>query len=94
MRVRWNAVLGVAALVSMLAVLATIAVDHTTSLLKSGHSVKAALVSGYDRAFLGGAILAVGRIVAALALPRKPAAVATVEVVADESLATGSLVAE
>jgi EmrB/QacA subfamily drug resistance transporter len=77
-----------------LAVLATIAVDHTTSLLKSGHATKAALVSGYDRAFLGGAILAVGCILAALALPRKPATVATTEVVADDSLPAGSLVAE
>jgi EmrB/QacA subfamily drug resistance transporter len=77
-----------------LAVLATVAVDHTTSLLKAGHAPKAALVSGYDRAFLGGAILAVGCIIAALALPRKPATVAATEVVADESLSTGTLVTE
>lgn len=75
-----------------LAVLATIAVDHTTSLLESGHATKAALVSGYDRAFLGGAILAVGCIIAALALPRRATPVATTEVAAEESLPTGSLV--
>jgi hypothetical protein len=77
-----------------LAVLATIAVDHTTSLLKSGHATKAALVSGYDRAFLGGAILAVGCIIAALMLPRQATTVATTEVVADEARSPGALVAE
>jgi EmrB/QacA subfamily drug resistance transporter len=78
-----------------LAVLATVAVDHTTSLLKDGHPAKSALVSGYDRAFFGGAILAVGCIIAALALPRRRAtAAATTEVVADGPVPSTSLVTE
>ncbi|MGF7235814.1 MAG: MFS transporter [Frankia sp.] len=61
-----------------LAVLATIAIDHTRALRLSGHAAKAAVVSGYSRAFAVSAGFAVvaGLIALALPTPGRPLPVA------------------
>jgi MFS family permease len=55
-----------------LAVLATLAANHTTSLLSGGATTSAALVSGYHVAFAGGAImLGLGAVLLAVGLRRR-----------------------
>ena len=54
-----------------LAILATVATEHTTSLVHH-ESVHAALTGGYDRAFLLGAVFAaLGAVAAAVLIPRR-----------------------
>jgi EmrB/QacA subfamily drug resistance transporter len=57
-----------------LAVLSTIAADHTQGLLSDGNGITSALLGGYHVAFLAGAIAIVAGIVLAMALlrPRDP----------------------
>ena len=56
-----------------LAVLGTIATDHTASLVAAGHSVPSALVEGYHLAFLIAAVCAgIGTVVAAVVLRPTP----------------------
>jgi hypothetical protein len=63
-----------------LAVLATVSTEHTKALLADGHSTASALNSGYHLAYLIGAVLVAGAIVAALTVIRSPAqAAATAE---------------
>jgi MFS family permease len=57
-----------------LAVLSTLATDHTKSLLSAGHAPVGALIGGYQLAFItGAALIGVGAVLAyALMRPRKP----------------------
>jgi MFS family permease len=57
-----------------LAVLSTVAANHTKGLLASDHGVTSALIGGYQLAFVAGAVVIAGGIVLAFALlrPRTP----------------------
>jgi MFS family permease len=63
-----------------LATLSALATAHTSSLLRSGHSVADSATQGYARALLGGAVLVLaGSVVAMLAPNARQAAVTTAE---------------
>lgn len=54
-----------------LAVLSTIAADHTQNLVADGHTMSSALISGYHLAFFtGAAVIGVGIVLALVLLPR------------------------
>jgi EmrB/QacA subfamily drug resistance transporter len=55
-----------------LAVLATLAVQRTTDMALAGHPASSALVAGYQRAFEGGAVVAVAASLSALVIPAFP----------------------
>ena len=62
-----------------LAALATIATDHTNTLVARHESLAAATTSGFDRAFLVGAFISLAGALLALTLPSRSTHVAAVE---------------
>ncbi|HST14701.1 MAG TPA: MFS transporter [Gaiellaceae bacterium] len=62
-----------------LATLSALATAHTTSLLRSGHSVADAATQGYARALLGGAVIVLAGSVVAMLAPNARQAAATAE---------------
>ncbi len=69
-----------------LAVLGTIATDHSKALAKSGHSLPAALTGGYHLAYIVGAVFVALGILASFLLLRPPAAGQRQEVEAEGEL--------